>query len=105
MIIQSPCTEWPGEIELHDPMTLAIEAAWEDALADYEQAKSRGSQTLALLPGLLACVKEWRLENFPAHPTPETFPVRPRAARSELLAAVINGVSKLYEDGQEVPNG
>lgn len=102
-IIQSPVERWPGTVTLHEPMTLVQEAAWEDAFADARNAKSRASRTLAILPGIFANVKEWKLDSFPAQPTVETFPTRPRQAAAELMAWLINEITELYKEA-EVPN-
>lgn len=101
--ITSPVENWPGTVTLHDPMTLVQEAAWEDAFADARNAKSRASRTLAILPGIFANVKEWKLDSFPAHPTIDTFPARPREDSARLVAWLIGEITELYKEG-EVPN-
>lgn len=104
MILSSPVTAWPGEIEIHDTMTLPMAAAWEDALNAARGKRSFASLHLALLPGILACVKAWRLEGFPSAPTVDTFPVKPHQARAELIDALVKVIGEMYADEVTVPN-
>lgn len=102
--ISSPVERWPGTVTLYDPMTLLQEAAWEDAFLAARSAKSRAGSWLALLPGILACVQEWRLEGVPERPTVETFPVRPREDAARLIAWLITEITELYREASDVPN-
>lgn len=104
-VIQSPVSEWPGTVTLHEPMTLVHEAAWEDALSHYERGRGAAASALALLPGVFACVQSWDLSGFPVKPTLESFPTRPREARTRLIAWLVSEISELYTDGEIVPNG
>lgn len=98
---------WKGSVVLHDPLTIEQEAAWEYALAAYDRAVKDGgmlsAQHAAFLPGIFACVKEWKLKGFPEGITPDTFPSRPRIERAELLALLVKEVSDIYKAGDD-PN-
>ena len=103
-IITSPCKAWPGEIELFDPLSFPMVGEWEEAVYQARGKNAIASIQVALLPGILPCVKEWRLENFPAHPTLATFPAKPHQDRMALLGLLVNTITELYQDASELPN-
>jgi len=105
-IVASPTERWPGEIELHDPLTLPMFEAWEIAMSEYREAKTMSGQHVVFLRGILQCVKAWRLGGgFPEKPTIETFPAKPMKDRLALLSALITEITNLYtEEGAELPN-
>ena len=110
IIIPSPCKRWPGQIILPDYLTLPQYKAWHDAVAQLENTGATnldiaGDARLAgiILPGVLACVERWELENFPKVVTVENFPATPRAASFKLLAAVIGRITQLVTEEDELP--
>lgn len=102
--ISSPVERWPGTVTLYEPMTLAHEAAWERAVREYDRAGGLAENAIAMLPGVFACVQSWDLGGgFPAKPTLDNFPTRPRLDRSKLIAWLINEISDLYREDDD-PN-
>lgn len=106
-IVQYEGLKWPGTVGIFDPMTIDQEAAWEYALADYGKAIKRGggrsAGNAALIPGILACVQEWHLADFPAQVSSSTFPARPRDERSKLIMWLAEQISIVYQSGDD-PN-
>ncbi len=106
-ILTSPVKKWPGEVILSDPLTFPQVFAFEDALgAAREQGENATvlRANAALLPGVIACVEEWHLANFPEHPTPETFPATPARASAQVVAWLVGEIGKLFSEAEEVPN-
>jgi hypothetical protein len=116
-IVVSPAAAWPGTVELHDPMNYDQAVAWEDAheaARQFTKLGEPGRATVtnatrymhALLPGVLACVKAWRLGGgFPERPTVETFPARPLRQSVRLLAAVDLAITQMANEPDEPPAG
>ena len=103
MIIKSPVDRWPGEVVLPDYLTLPQCAAWERAAQATRDCNTKAEIHQALFPAILAIVSEWRLENFPAQVTLETFPGSPRKDSTALIDAMVEAIARLYS-GEEVPN-
>jgi hypothetical protein len=100
--------KWGGSVTFSDPLTLEQEAAYEYALADYRKALDKGgglsAQNVALLPGIFAAVEKWDLKGFPERITLANFPTRPRQERANLIAWLVEQVSTLYKESQDIPN-
>jgi hypothetical protein len=103
-IVASPVKRFPGTVTLADPLTYPQAIAWGEALDAARQEQSRARINYALLPGILACVEEWRLGNIPANPTPETFPSTPLISSAQLLSWLIEEISKLFAEAEDIPN-
>jgi len=99
-IVQYESEKWPGTVGIYEPLTIDQEAAWEYALSDFSKALKRGGGTSAgdsaLLPGILACVQEWKLADFPERVSPATFPSKPRAERHKLIMWLAEQISIVY---------
>ena len=99
--------KWKGEVVFYDPLTIAQEAEWEYALARLGRAQKEGggasAVTLAILPGILACVSEWKLKDFPKDVTVDNFPARPKAERVKLLTWLIEQITDIYKEDDD-PN-
>lgn len=97
-------------MELHDPLTYPQVIAFQDAISDVVELLKDGEEpTLqrlhyALLPGLLACVEEWDLENIPEFPTVDNFPAVPMLASGELVDWLRDEIQKLVTQETTVPN-
>jgi len=99
--------KWKGEIILFDPLTIQQEADWEYAVAAFQESEKKGGKdsatVLAFLPGVLACVSEWKLEGFPERVTVQNFPRRPRSDRANLVSFLVTEITKIYKE-EEDPN-
>lgn len=111
--VESPVKRWPGKIWLPDTLNFAQYLAWKQAVqkaealgeVTIENAAVQPEMSLALLPGLLACVERWELSGtFPATVTVETFPAAPRTASIKLLTAVTLAVNQLVKEQDDDPN-
>ena len=56
------------------------------------------------LPAILACVKEWSVTHIPERPTPDNFPMTPRAEANEMLGIIFLNIQKVYNGELEIPN-
>ena len=112
-LITSPVDKFPGTVTLSDPLTFPQFLAVQDAvlgiqaLRDEPDGKTLTQERINFmyLPGLVGCVEEWRLENFPEVVTEDTFPVTPGAASNELIVWLLSEIISLYNKAEEVPNG
>jgi hypothetical protein len=102
--ITSPVKRFPGTVTLPDFLTFPQAIAWEEAQADSEALRDGktvfAKRMQALVPGFMAVVQEWNLENFSLEP----FQSTPRGAVIELCAWLIGEVTKLYDEAEEIPN-
>jgi hypothetical protein len=104
--ISSPVERWPGEIVLHDPLTLPMVAEVEDAYSRMSKKEALSARFLAFLPGIMACVKDWHLDGgFPERPTASNFPTGPIEDRNQLMGWLINEVIDLWNEAVQIPNG
>ena len=122
-ILTSPVKKWPGTITLPDFLTIGQAMKWEEALSKSRdilpecepfekdkpltenQAKRIDKQTTAealnlILPGILACVESWNLEGL----DPNKFPATPLLSRAILVSWIVDEITKLYNEENEVPN-
>lgn len=106
-IVVSPVARWPGTVTLADPMTFPQFQAWaESARAAGEILTAQGRQSdydRALLPGLCACVEDWKLQDFPTRVTLETFPATPRKASAQLIGWLIAEINRLVAEDEAPP--
>ena len=110
-----------GKVILHDPLTLPMVLAFEEALTtsgEFHEEKEVDGETLRvlkpnLMPGkrdaeyvkaILPSVEKWELTNFPENVTAETFPFTPRRASSELVNTLMLAMFEIYRGEVEVPN-
>lgn len=103
-LVVSPVARWPGAVVFADPLTWPQRIAWEDAIAAAQPHKGDDKRYFAaLLPGLLACVDEWKLENFVQHVTADTFPASPRKDADQLVVWLVKNIKTIWR-GDEVPD-
>ena len=106
-VITSPVDKWPGTVTISDPLTFPQVIAFQEAL---DEARALGGDAsmhaanYALLPGVFKCVEAWELDGIPEHPTPDTLPGTPALASAELLGWLIEEISNLFTEANEVPN-
>ena len=105
-IISSPSKRWPGSVKLADPLTFPQLFGFQDAL-DAARAVTDGNDARlnhALLVGIIPCVEEWNLANFPTPVTPDNFPATPMRAAGQLITWLIRELTELFGDAAEIPN-
>ena len=111
-VITSPIPYFGGSVTLAAPLNFPQFIAWQDAL---ECAKEAGGVnvgdlalnarvTLAVLPGVLACVDKWEIRNLPSDPALDTFPATPRAEVFALVAWLIPEIMRVVTEAESVPN-
>lgn len=104
-IITSPVKRWAGTVKISDPLTFPQVFAFQDAIEAAKRAESSVmASNAAWLPGILACVEAWELENFPRNPTPETFPATPPGSSARLIAWLIGEIGGLFQESDPDPN-
>ena len=112
--IESPIKRFAGAVELKDPLPYPLALKYEEAVRqmvevrDGREAKDMTGAEVArmyapIIPVLVESVEIWDLQNFPEHPSAETFPGTPRVAVLYLLGWLINAVTEIY-NGDSVPN-
>jgi hypothetical protein len=104
-VYTSPVARYAGEIELPECLTFAQFSAWRDAvLAAQARLPDDAAQVdRALLPGIFAVVKTWRIERMPSPLTPDNFPATPRKASNALIAWIVQCVSALVNEEEGIP--
>lgn len=106
-VITSPVKRFPGTVVISDPLTFPQVFAFGDAL---NAVDALGENPTILhvratqLPGVLACVEEWKLENFPSNVTVDSFPATPPKSCAQLIAWLIGEISTLFREAEEIPN-
>lgn len=95
---------YPGTVKLSDPLSFPQTFAFEDALKEIENIEEDKRKRIPyiILKGICPCVEEWNLEGL-GQLTPDTFPATPRVASSDLVRWLIEEVSALYKEAEEIP--
>ena len=105
-VITSPIERFSGTVVLSDPLTYPQLFAFEDALRavkELDGEKNARRVYYAMLPGIIACVEEWHLEGVPDKPRPDTFPASPGESAARLVAWLLNEVTALNDEANDVP--
>ena len=104
-----PVKKYPGTVTIYDPLNHPQLAAFQRGYQAVDKAGADivwADQRLLLLPGILACVERWGLENIPESPTVDTFPASPERAISKLLAWLIGEIIAVWQGPpDDDPNG
>lgn len=123
-VIESPVKHYPGTVTIASPLNFGQWMAWTAARQDVTLEASRGKDeeagesepitygdmgfvdayAVATIPGVLACVEEWHLDNFPTEVTAETFPATPRGATGLLIVWLAREIDAVAFDDGESPN-
>lgn len=109
-IVNCPVSHFRGHVVLHDPLTLLQLEAFERAAADVRRTQNEEIPSIAaiqraILPGIIACVKEWHLRNLEqGQLSADSFPGTPRQAVSELLSWLSNEIAEICNGETEIPN-
>ena len=72
--------------------------------AKEERAISSDEWQEAYVPALCLCIESAQIENFPEHPTVDTWPFSPKAASVDLTTLILTEVQKIYFGEQEETN-
>lgn len=111
-VLTSTLKHFPGTVTISDPLTFSQWMTWragrDNALLEHahrigEDEEGRPKETLkyaeiglvdaysvATIPGVLACVEKWELENFPESVSAETFPAAgSRFTRTDIAALLV----------------
>jgi hypothetical protein len=106
-VITSPIKRFPGTVILSDPLTFPQTFEFEDSLRSVNDIRESGDITrlrYALLPGVLACIEEWHLNSgFPERPALDNFPSTPRQSVAQLIDWLVEEISALYRESDDVP--
>jgi hypothetical protein len=116
-VIKSPVDHFAGEVTLSDPLNFPQVFAFRDAMAagralipqvedDAESDEAEVDQleyNFAVLPGILACVEKWDLDNVPANPELDTFPATPSLESNEMLAWLLGEVVSIFRRDEPDP--
>lgn len=102
--IVSPIKRWPGTVTISDPLSYPQVFAWRDAIRAAQGIEGEAEldvfeRNAALVPGVVACVEKWELENF----NPDPFPATPAVSSSRLLAWLVEEIGKLFSEAEEIP--
>ena len=115
-VIQSPVDHFTGEVTLSDPLSFPQVFAFRDAMAAGRaliqvEEDAEGDETevdqleynFAVLPGVLACVEKWDLDNMPASPELDTFPATPSLESNEMLSWLLGEVVSIFRRDEPDP--
>lgn len=105
-VIESPVKRFAGQVVLPDYLTFPQYRAFDNAMtAANKPGLDRAKRNEAMVPGVLAVVKEWRLANVtPEQLTPETFPASPYIAVTHLLGWLVRAITTLVFEVDDSPN-
>ena len=105
--IECPVEKYTGYVILHDPLTFPQVIAFQDAINNVrsEEGITWTRLRYELLQGILPCVKEWHLENFPDEPTIDTFPATPLIQAGKVVDWLQREITELLSEAENIPNG
>ena len=102
---------WGGNITIHSHLTYPQVIAYESSIAagqEYLEEHGEDAMTAVynhlVLPGVIGCIEEWELADFPETVTADTFPATPRVAAAKLLVWVIESIRETMRDDEDIPN-
>lgn len=88
--------KWKGHVILHDPIPLVMLANFEEAVIEalnIDKNLGKAKAHAKLIPSLVECVKEWKIEGFPENVTAETFPGAGSGMSKIDIAQIINFIT------------
>jgi hypothetical protein len=106
-IIRSTLKRWAGTVTIADPLTLPQAETFQESMDLPEEGLKPQKYLLELdkirVPGILACVEKWELENFELLPD-GGLPFSPRLDTHKLIAWIHNEIRAVFLGELEVPN-
>lgn len=109
MIYQCPVETFGGEVEIDDFLNYRQLASYERGMIAakrlMEASPDAGVAEIRVhtLPGVLSCVKAFRLRNVSERPTLEDFPSTPRKEAGELYLWLLEIVREKIESEDAAP--
>jgi len=104
-----PVEIFAGELEIDDFLNYPQLAAYERSLLAAQKQLQSGDAIgfaelrLVMVPGLVSCVKAWRLKGLPSTITLETFPSTPKKEAGELYLWLLKTVRDHIEGDNSGP--
>jgi hypothetical protein len=95
-----------GEVEIDDHLNYPQLAAYERGMISAQKVIETNDSAgfaelrLCVVPGLIACVKAWRLKGVPERVSLETFPSTPKKEAGDLYLWLL-GVVRKKIDGED----
>lgn len=108
-IFTCPVSLYEGEIELFEYLNYRQLAAYERAMIGARRVMEANPDAglaelrVAIVPGLIACVKSWRLKGLPEKMTAEEFPSTPRNEAGDLYLWILDLVKKKVDGEDSAP--
>ena len=108
-VIVSPVKRFAGRVVLSDPLTMPQVMAFEDAMSEArEMNEAEGVLTSrrlhVILSGVIQCVEKWEVDGIPETVTPDTFPGTPKMPVARFIAWLVDELTTIYNEADEVPN-
>ncbi len=105
-VITSPSKRWAGTVTLADPLTLPQAEALQESMELPEDNNKPQKYLLELdkirVPGVLACVEKWDLQNFQL--IDGSLPFTPRLESHKLIAWIFGELRSIYFGELIIPN-
>jgi len=102
--VESPVEKFPGYVVLPDPLSLPLALDYEEMLSGIGKLESPTQVDGHVVAFLVRHVEEWHIDGVPVEPTLETFPASPRRASAQLIAWIVNELTKIYTGDRPDPN-
>ena len=106
-VVNSPSKYFTGHVVISDPLTLPMVAAFERSLSAARalDKPTRAEAQAAVLPGLIACVAEWHIDNLaPGQINADNWPGSPRVESALLIEWLTVEVLAVYTGEVADPN-
>lgn len=107
-VIISPIERFKGSVTIADPLTIpqaqAVEIGIDKPEMDAEGRAFFSAFDNLQLPGILACVEKWELDNMPDKVTIDNFPASPRKETHDLISWLYKSIFSVYLGEIEIPN-
>lgn len=106
-IVDCPIKGFGGSVVFHDPLTYPILIKYEEAVDKARTAVTETDSLLkmrsALLPGILVCIAEWKLDSGKNY-TVEDFPASPKKAAAEIIDWLMEQIGAIITGEDTDPN-
>jgi len=109
-IYQCPVALYDGEVELDEYLNYRQLASYERGMIAAQKILQTNPDSgfaeirLVVIPGIISCVKVWRLKGLPEKMTIEDFPSTPKKEAGDLYLWLLELVKKKIEGEDASPN-